>query len=79
MTAPPSLRRSFDVRPPVVHLERRDPADRFAGPVCGQRSLDGVTWARGNYTRDAARVTCKKCERHVSRKLAQPAAGATPC
>jgi hypothetical protein len=45
------------------HYKRTDGLGQFAGPLCGQRAMNGGGWARTNYTTDALRVTCKKCEK----------------
>jgi hypothetical protein len=67
MTAPPPLLRAFPQRPPTTHLERRGADGRFAGPACGQRALDGSSFARTLYAKDPARVTCKKCRAAIER------------
>ena len=35
-------------------------------PLCGRNAADGKGPTRGFYTRDAARVTCKKCARSLA-------------
>lgn len=68
MTAPPPLVRAFPRRPPVCHLETRCATNgAFLGPACGQRSLDGSSWARTTYTKLAERVTCKKCAKAAAK------------
>ena len=49
--------------PRVTHFKRTDGLGHFAGPLCGQRALDGKSWAHAPYTTSPLRVTCKKCDR----------------
>jgi hypothetical protein len=68
VTAPPPLTRAFPARPPVTHMAKHE-GERFAGPLCGQRALDGTSHARTTYTNLAERVTCKKCAKAVGKLL----------
>ena len=50
----------------VIHFNIA--AGKSQVPLCGQKSLDKLGWAKGGYTRNEELVTCKKCARSLAGK-----------
>ena len=63
-----NLIRAIPQRPPVTHMHRAEPGQRFAGPMCGQVALDGKSHPRTPHTHDAVRVTCAKCRKALEKR-----------
>lgn len=54
------------VKPPSRHfLECMDGEERK--PLCHSRDRHGAGWARGYYTTDVAKVTCKRCLKSLAK------------
>ena len=55
-------------RPISRHFEEARDLDDARIPLCHATDRQGRGWARGYYTTDIARVTCKRCLKSLSKK-----------
>ncbi|MDB5854815.1 MAG: hypothetical protein JWR22_2856 [Herminiimonas sp.] len=69
---PPTLSQiAAPYRAPSWHYQE-NAAGQSVVPLCHAKSSDGSSWARGYYTQDPARVTCKRCLRRQAKALNAP-------